>query len=112
MVEKSFQKDIYFDRAFKEAVEESFNIPMKPSVSHFLADYLESLLDKNAGKNQNYNQDDIDKTLDKIMNVFASLRDKDIFLAIYSASLARRLIHGTSANTETEQAVITKLKIW
>lgn len=112
MVERCFNNDTYFDRAFKEALEESLNIPMKPSVAHFLADYLEMFLDKSSGKNQTLNCDEIEKILEKIMKLFASLRDKDVFLAIYSSSLAKRLIYGTSANNETEQSVITNLKIW
>lgn len=112
MVGTCFSGDIYFDRAFKEAMEEFLNVQMKPSISHFLADFLDSLLDKHGSKNVRYGQEEIDKFLDKSMDLFASLKDKDIFLGIYGANFSRRLIYNTVANDENEQAVIAKLKIW
>lgn len=111
MVDKCFNKDIYFDRAFKEAVEEFINFPMKPSVSHYLAEFLDSLLDKFSLRSQKYNDAEIENYLEKAINLFASLKDKDIFLGIYSANFSRRLLFDTVANTENEQTVIAKLKI-
>lgn len=44
------------------------------------------------------------------MTLFKFIEEKDVFLTIYSASLARRLISGTSSSEDLEALAISKLK--
>jgi cullin 3 len=52
---------------------------------------------------------EIDTKLNHVISIFRYLQDKDVFEDFYKQHLAGRLLTGTSANTETEKLMISKL---
>jgi len=49
--------------------------------------------------------------VNQVVNLFAHLKDKDIFLDFYKRALSRRLLNKLSVSNDAEDAFITKLKV-
>lgn len=71
-----------------------------------LAKFSDQLL-KKSSRNAEYN--DVNSQLDGIIRVLRFVEEKDAFEANYSRLLSRRLVLGASANSDLEQAMVTKL---
>lgn len=56
-------------------------------------------------------EDECQAALEKSMVLFSVLNEKDTYEAFYKKYLARRLLYGKSANTETERSMISRLKV-
>ena len=56
------------------------------------------------------NDVDIEEVIDKVIQIFRFLTDKDIFEGFYKYSLAKRLLDNKMTNTDAEKLVIAKLK--
>lgn len=112
LVQTTFQSDQAFfgsrDRACTKIV--NFRIdPKKPCRSpELLAKYCDSLLKKST---KNLPDNEIDEKLNDVITIFRYLGDKDVFQKFYSKLLAKRLIHGLSVSMDTEEGMITKLKL-
>eukprot|EP00727_Mastigamoeba_balamuthi_P002477 m51a1_g12226 putative cullin a (1124) ;mRNA; r:60316-65932 len=55
-------------------------------------------------------EQEMEKTMGDVMVVFKYIEDKDVFQTFYSRALAKRLIQGTSASSELEESMISKLR--
>ena len=53
---------------------------------------------------------EINERLDKVIQIFRYLQDKDIFEGFYKNSLAKRLLDARSSNEEAEKQLVLKLK--
>ena len=56
-------------------------------------------------------EEECQAALEKSMVLFSVLNEKDTYEAFYKKYLARRLLYGKSANTETERSMISRLKV-
>ena len=56
-------------------------------------------------------EEECQAALEKSMILFGVLNEKDTYEAFYKKYLARRLLYGKSANTETEKSMISRLKV-
>jgi cullin 1 len=73
-----------------------------------LAQYVDLLLRKN---NKTVLEDrQMEAAMEKVMNVFKYIDDKDVFRSFYTRRLSKRLIHGVSQSDEAEANMIAKLK--
>ena len=52
----------------------------------------------------------VQDTLEKVVNVFLYIADKDLFLEFYRKQLAKRLLLQRSASDDSERSLIQKLK--
>jgi hypothetical protein len=48
--------------------------------------------------------------LDRVIQIFRFLQDKDVFEGLYTASLAKRLLEARGINDEAERVLLLKLK--
>ena len=56
------------------------------------------------------NHHGMEEVLNKVIDMFRFLRDKDIFESYYKGHLAKRLLSGKSISDDAEKTMITKLK--
>jgi cullin 1 len=54
---------------------------------------------------------EVEQSLDRIVQLFSFLTDKDLFAEIYRNQLAKRLLNQRSASDDAEKAMIAKLKV-
>jgi cullin 1 len=54
---------------------------------------------------------EVEQSLDRIVQVFSFLTDKDLFAEIYRNQLAKRLLNQRSASNNAEKVLIAKLKV-
>ncbi|KAI9178798.1 ubiquitin ligase (cullin) of SCF [Blastocladiella emersonii ATCC 22665] len=112
LVARAFQGDAGFvgslDRACREFVNRNAVTETAPSKSsELLARYSDSLLKKSA---KNPEEAELEELLTSIMTVFKFIEDRDVFQKFYSKMLAKRLVGGLSASTDSEELMINKLK--
>jgi len=112
LVLTTFQGDQAFYGSRDKACTKIVNFrldPKKPCRSpELLAKYCDSLLKKST---KNLPDGEIDDKLNNVITIFKYLDDKDVFQKFYSKLLAKRLIHGLSVSMDTEEGMITKLKL-
>lgn len=53
---------------------------------------------------------DVSEVVEKVVQIFRFLTDKDIFEGFYKSSLAKRLLDNKLTNSDAEKLVIAKLK--
>jgi cullin 1 len=53
----------------------------------------------------------IDDALEKLVQLFSYISEKDVFREAYRAQLAKRALSGKSASTDLERTMLTKLKL-
>jgi len=53
---------------------------------------------------------EMEKTMDKVLQIFRCIHGKDVFEAFYKKDLAKRLLLGRSSSTDMEKAMVAKLK--
>ncbi|KAI9100405.1 Cullin [Phlyctochytrium arcticum] len=72
-----------------------------------LAKYCDSLLKRSSKVTEEHEVEDV---LNSVMTIFKYVEDKDVFQKFYQKSLAKRLVHGSSASEDMEESMINKLK--
>jgi hypothetical protein len=87
--------------SFKEAIENSQNGNFNNS--YIFPFYLDKKL-----RDTNIDKDDF---LEKIISIFPSLPDKDVFIDIHKNLLSDRILTKTAAHMDIEEALIGKIKI-
>ena len=75
--------------------------------SELLSKHADTLLKRSSKSTE---EDDMEKQLNNIMTIFKYIEDKDVFHKFYSKTLAKRLVQGTSASSDAETSMISKLK--
>jgi cullin 1 len=78
------------------------------TVAEMLSNYSDNILRKNGLK---VPPDQFEAHLEKIVQLFSYLSDKDIFIASFKNFLARRLLSERSESVDYERAIVTKLKV-
>lgn len=78
------------------------------SMPELLASYCDNLLKKGGVKLE---EDQIEERLEKVVQLFSFLQDKDMFNEYYRKALAKRLLNDKSASDELERSLISKLKL-
>lgn len=56
-------------------------------------------------------ESEIEENLDAVIRLFRCLHNRDVFIKAYTKYQANRLLNKTSLNTDSEQSMISKLKI-
>ncbi|KAK5135672.1 hypothetical protein LTR08_004973 [Meristemomyces frigidus] len=112
LVQTAFTGEAEFVRALDNACREYVNrnkVCQKNSARspELLAKHADNVLKRSTKATE---EDDMEKVLNQVMTVFKYLEDKDVFQKFYSQTLAKRLVHGTSASPDAETSMIAKLK--
>ena len=82
----------------------------KISSSEYLANYLNNKLKIN--KYEKLHEEELKIVIDKAIQLFIYLSDKDLFLDIYRNQLAKRLLQEKSEDRDAEQKVISSIQKW
>jgi mRNA-degrading endonuclease YafQ of YafQ-DinJ toxin-antitoxin module len=89
----------------KNAFETFINQNEKTAMS--LVYYLDDQFKKDF---KGMSESEINDRLDKVIQIFRYLQDKDIFEGFYKNSLAKRLLDQKSSPEEAEKLLVLKLK--
>jgi cullin 1 len=110
MVNDQFGNNPLFQKALKDAFVELVNKDTgKQKTTDLIASFCDRLL--KSGSSEKLNDTEIEEFLEKTVELFSYLSDKDAFAEIYRHQLAKRLINQKSASDEMERLMITKLKL-
>lgn len=105
LLHKSLDRDMSVDMTIKNSFEGFINENDKTARS------LVHYLDENFKKDfKNNNEVEIAEKVDKIIQIFRYLQDKDVFENFYKNSFAKRLLDSRRVLEEAEKEVIKKLK--
>eukprot|EP00615_Pteridomonas_danica_P010351 CAMPEP_0114360526 /NCGR_PEP_ID=MMETSP0101-20121206/23934_1 /TAXON_ID=38822 ORGANISM="Pteridomonas danica, Strain PT" /NCGR_SAMPLE_ID=MMETSP0101 /ASSEMBLY_ACC=CAM_ASM_000211 /LENGTH=638 /DNA_ID=CAMNT_0001504815 /DNA_START=386 /DNA_END=2302 /DNA_ORIENTATION=- len=108
MVEKQFGSNSLFQKALKDAFTDFINRDVgKFTNAELMSSFCDRLLRTGGEK---LSDEDTEQFLEKTVQLFSYLVDKDLFAEIYRNQLAKRLLNQRSASDEHEKLVITKLK--
>ena len=80
-------------------------------MSELLATYTDIVLRKGSKAQIDASGDNEDLILPKIVQLFMHLVDKDIFIEVFKSYLAKRLLNEKSRSIESEQSIISQLKL-
>lgn len=72
--------------------------------AEMIAKFLDSLLKDKRGQGEN-----MEKMVDGAVELFRIVKDKDMFSAFYTLSLARRLVKNTTASNDNERELISRI---
>ena len=115
IVAEQFCGDTEVGKSLKDAFRSFINASYKDSsfnAGEALAKYLDSVLKKSAKGTPAVASADgptAEAAIAALADLFPLVDDKDVFFALYSRSLSKRLITGTSASKELEQRVIKEV---
>eukprot|EP00168_Porphyra_purpurea_P000641 TRINITY_DN1073_c0_g1_i5.p1 TRINITY_DN1073_c0_g1~~TRINITY_DN1073_c0_g1_i5.p1 ORF type:complete len:555 (-),score=223.49 TRINITY_DN1073_c0_g1_i5:1146-2810(-) len=110
LVTSCFGEHATFARALKEAFEVFVNQQVgKSSTAELFAGYCDELL-RVKGAGARMSESDVEEQLDKLVQLFAYLSDKDVFQEFSRKQLAKRLLMDRSHSDDAESFLITKLK--
>eukprot|EP00613_Pedinella_sp_CCMP2098_P057863 CAMPEP_0171851480 /NCGR_PEP_ID=MMETSP0992-20121227/21049_1 /TAXON_ID=483369 /ORGANISM="non described non described, Strain CCMP2098" /LENGTH=612 /DNA_ID=CAMNT_0012471393 /DNA_START=116 /DNA_END=1951 /DNA_ORIENTATION=- len=108
LVEAQFDSNSLFQKALKDAFVEFVNRDVgKHPNSELMSSYCDKVLRTGGEK---LSDQEVEATLEKTVQLFSYLVDKDLFAEIYRNQLAKRLLNKRSASDEHEKLMITKLK--
>eukprot|EP00733_Pompholyxophrys_punicea_P000047 Pompholyxophrys_punicea_v1_NODE_6_length_8794_cov_7.233894.p2 type:complete len:627 gc:universal NODE_6_length_8794_cov_7.233894:245-2125(+) len=109
VVKKDFLGHSLFQKALKDAFEEIVN----KNVGQFTnAELMSTFCDrilKSGG--EKLSEAEVEELLDRIVQLFSYLTDKDLFAEIYRNQLAKRLLNQRSTSDDNEKLMIAKLKV-
>jgi cullin 3 len=105
LLQKSLEKDMTIDVTIKNSFEMFINENDKTARS------LVMHLDDNFKKDfKNNTETEISEKIDKIIQIFRYLQDKDVFENFYKNTFAKRLLDSRRVLEDAEKEVIKKLK--
>ena len=109
VVKKDFSGHSLFQKALKDAFVEIVN----KNVGQFTnAELMSTFCDrilKSGG--EKLSEAEVEESLDRIVQLFSYLTDKDLFAEIYRNQLAKRLLNQRSTSEDAEKLMIAKLKV-
>lgn len=105
IVQRSFGGDKSFGNAVNAAFEHFVNL--NPRAPEYLSLFVDDLLRKGL---KGASEDDSERLLDKAMQLFRFLTEKDVFEKYYKQHLAKRLLGGRTVSDDSERSFIVKLK--
>lgn len=110
MVNEQFQSNTLFQKALKDAFVELVNTDSgRYKTADLLATFCDRLL--KSGSNEKLSDPEIEDFLDRSVQLFSYLSDKDLFGEIYRNQLSRRLLNQRSASDDMERIMVGKLKL-
>jgi cullin 1 len=108
LVENQFGSNSLFQKALKDAFMDFVNRDVgKFTNADLMSSFCDSILKTGGLK---LSDEDVESYLEKTVQLFSYLIDKDLFAEIYRNQLAKRLLNQRSASDEHEKLMITKLK--
>jgi cullin 1 len=109
VVKQDFNGHSLFQKALKDAFVEVVN----KNVGQFTnAELMSTFCDrilKSGG--EKLSESEVEESLDRIVQLFSYLTDKDMFAEIYRNQLAKRLLTQRSTSDDSEKLMIAKLKM-
>lgn len=109
LVTEQFQSNALFQKAMKDAFTELVNQDCgKFTTADLIATFCDRLLKSSSEK---MSEQEIEELLEKSVQLFSYLSDKDLFAEIYRNQLAKRLLNQRSASDDMERVMISKLKL-
>jgi cullin 1 len=109
VVGDQFGGNALFQKALKEAFVEFANRDVgKHTNAELMSSFCDRIL-KSGG--EKLSDEDVESFLEKTVQLFSYLTDKDLFAEIYRNQLAKRLLNQRSASDDAERLMIGKLKL-
>lgn len=109
VVSEQFGGNALFQKALKEAFVEFANRDVgKYTNAELMSSFCDRIL-KSGG--EKLSDEDVEAYLEKTVQLFSYLTDKDLFAEIYRNQLAKRLLNQRSASDDAERLMIGKLKL-
>eukprot|EP01038_Epipyxis_sp_PR26KG_P011634 gene11634-15584_t len=109
VVQDQFNGNTLFQKALKEAFTDLVNRDVgKFKTAELISSFCDRLL--KTGSSEKLSDAEIEEFLEKTVQMFSYLTDKDLFAEIYRNQLAKRLLNQRSASDDMERLVIGKLK--
>lgn len=107
-----FEKDKQFvqalDEAFTDVVNFRENNKSPCRSPEVLARFFDSMLKKSS---KCHNEAEMEELMNKAIEIFKYITDKDVFQKFYSKMLAKRLIYTQYISLDAEETMINKLKV-
>lgn len=109
VIQRDFAGHSHFQRALKDAFVEVVNKSIgQYTNAELLSSYCDRVLKIGMEK---LSEPQVEENLDKIVQLFSYLTDKDLFAEIYRNQLAKRLLNQRSRSEDAEKLMISKLKV-
>ena len=109
VIREVFASHHLFQKALKNSFEEIINNDVGQfSNAELMSTFCDRVL-KSGG--QKLSETEVEQSLDRIVQLFSFLTDKDLFAEIYRNQLAKRLLNQRSASDDAEKLMIAKLKV-
>lgn len=109
VVKKDFSGHSDFQKALKDAFVEVVNKDVGNfSNAELMSSYCDRIL-KSGG--EKLSEAEVEQSLERIVQLFSYLSDKDMFAEFYRNQLAKRLLNQRSTSDDAEKMMIAKLKV-
>lgn len=109
VIRETFNSHHLFQKALKNSFEEIVNNDVGNfSNAELMSTFCDRILKSGGDK---LSETEVEQSLDRIVQLFSFLNDKDLFAEIYRNQLAKRLLNQRSASDDAEKAMIAKLKV-
>mmetsp|Transcript_37921 Transcript_37921/g.70064 ORF Transcript_37921/g.70064 Transcript_37921/m.70064 type:complete len:687 (+) Transcript_37921:397-2457(+) len=109
VIRETFASHHLFQKALKNSFEEIVNNDVGNfSNAELMSTFCDRILKSGGDK---LSESQVEVSLDRIVQLFSFLNDKDLFAEIYRNQLAKRLLNQRSASDDAEKAMIAKLKV-
>ena len=109
VIREVFSGHHLFQKALKNSFEEIVNNDVGQfSNAELMSTFCDRVL-KSGG--EKLSDTEVEQSLDRIVQLFSFLTDKDLFAEIYRNQLAKRLLNQRSSSDDAEKLMIAKLKV-
>ena len=108
VVEQNFQKNPIFERALKEAFESFIN---RSVGKHSNAELFATYVDRMLRSGEKHSDHELTQLLERVVQLFLYLQDKDLFSEVYRNLLGKRLLNNRVSNDDAEKKMISLMKI-
>jgi cullin 1 len=109
VVKKDFSGHSLFQKALKDAFVDIVNKNIGQFTNaELMSTFCDRIL-KSGG--EKLSEQEVEESLDRIVQLFSYLTDKDLFAEIYRNQLAKRLLNQRSTSDDSEKLMIAKLKV-
>lgn len=110
VVNQQFSGNTLFQKALKDAFVELLNRDIgRYKTADLIASFCDRLL--KTGSNEKLSDAETEEYLEKTVQLFSYITEKDLFADIYRNHLAKRLLNQRSASDDMERMMIGKLKL-
>jgi cullin 1 len=109
IVNAEFAGSTVFQKALKDAFEVFVNkeVTCRYSNTEMIASYADRVLRAGAEK---LSDAQIEEALERVVQLFAYIADKDVFSEVYRNQLCKRQLNARSVSNDAERSMISKLK--